>query len=1065
MESGRHEWQLVAPPIAGTDAPQLDDSQLAVTAWDKGPAIVYAGPGTGKTTTLVEAALARVAAGADPSSILILTFGRDAAAEVRERLSLRIGTGEPPRVSTFHAFALDLVLRTASPDHPIRVLTGAEQERAVRDVLDGTLQEPVLRGRWPKELLDAVGTRGFANEVRVAFAGARALGLAGDELAVMGERAGDRTWAAIGPVLDDYLDALGQDGAIDYGELMYSAVRVLQEEPELVAQLRHIYVDEYQDTDHMQVQLLERLCVHAQSLVAVGDPDQSIYAFRGAEVSNVRDFATDFAAFAKRHGLTSPQTLILQQTRRYGTAIRDYASAVFGNVAVPGLDKEQTQQHRAPMPAGIDSAVHVYCFDDATSEAAHIASEIRALVQRSGDSWDDVAVLVRAANAIPTIDRALRRANIPVITDVRDSRLVDQPPVRTLLRALEAVAGAELSLDPVHAHELLLSPLCGLDPAAVRGIARVLRTDRTVSSDDAIAAALSSPIPLFELAPDLQGGAEFEGLRRLLRDAHRKVLDGATPHEVLWALWSGTDWSAHLRRQAIDGASVFAHRDLDAVCELFDHADRAVQRRQGRAGVSSFLYELRAQQVPSETLARRGFRGPAVRLITAHRAKGLEWKHVFVANVTESVWPDLRRRSALLDADRLTVDGLIMPRSRQALFEEERRLFFVACTRAKHTLVVSGIGGLDDDAPQPSRFLDNPIVRPTVVEGRPARIDSSVDLIAELRRSATSESSTPALRQAAIERLRALAEERDDAGVRLFPEADWQNWWGAHDVTRSETPVDAADAPLYVRGSSLETLNQCSLRWLLEQKVHADLPKNSALVFGSAIHAITDGVVKGELPADSELLAAELRAVWNDAGYESTWQSARDFEEGIAAIGRFLAFHHDHAGRPTLSEVDFSAVVEVQTPSGRIERLRMRGSIDRVEITDDHGVLVFDYKTGRNAPSNIDAAANPQLRFYQYAVELGLLNDDLKGVAGDHDYTAAGGALVQLRIADGVRSKGPTHPKVQEQPKLDPAWVPEVLGAALDTVRSEAFVAVAGSHCGYCPMKAVCPVRPEGRQQ
>ena len=71
-------------------------------------------------------------------------------------------------------------------------------------------------------------------------------------------------------------------------------------------------------------------------------------------------------------------------------------------------------------------------------------------------------------------------------------------------------------------------------------------------------------------------------------------------------------------------------------------------------GVASFLYDLRAQQVPSETLARRGFRGPAVRLITAHRAKGLEWKHVFVANVTESVWPDLRRRSALLDVDRLT---------------------------------------------------------------------------------------------------------------------------------------------------------------------------------------------------------------------------------------------------------------------------------------------------------------------------------------------------------------------------------------------------------------------------
>lgn len=1065
METGRHEWRLVAPAALGSTAPELDASQRTVTAWDAGPAIVYAGPGTGKTTTLVEAALARVASGADPASVLILTFGRDAAAEVRERLSLRIGAGEPPRVSTFHAFALDIVMRTSSPDHPIRVLTGAEQERAVREVLDGTLHEPLLRARWPKDLLEAVGTRGFAKEVRVAFAGARALGIAGDELTSIGVRAGDSTWSAIGPVLDEYLESLIQDGAIDYGELMYSAVAAVQEDPSLVDGLRHIYVDEYQDTDHMQVALLERLCTSARSLVAVGDPDQSIYAFRGAEVSNVRDFASDFAFFAKQHGLPAPQSLVLQQTRRYGTAIRDYASAIFGNVAVPGLGREQSALHRAPTAADVESSVRVYCYDDATAEAAHIASEIRALVQRTNDSWDDIAVLVRAANAIPTIERALQRANIPVVTDVRDARLVDQPAVRTLLRAMEAVSGAELALDPVHAHELLLSPLCGLDPAMVRGIARVLRADTEMSSDDAIAAALSSRTPLFELAPDLPGGAEFEALRRLLHVAHAKVLAGATPHEVLWLLWSGTDWPARLRRQAIEHASAFAHRDLDAICELFDNADRAVQRRQGRAGVASFVYELRAQQVPSETLARRGFRGPAVRLITAHRAKGLEWKHVFVANVTESVWPDLRRRSALLDVDRLTADGLTLPRSRQALFEEERRLFFVACTRAKQTLVVSGIGGMDEESPQPSRFLDNPVVKPVIVEGRPARIDSAVDLIATLRRTATSVDSSPALRQAAIDRLRALAAAQDASGQALFPEADWRSWWGAHDVTPNPVPVDAPDAPLYVRGSSLESLTKCSLKWLLEQKVHADVPKNTALVFGSAIHAITDAVVKGGLPADPETLAAELRAVWNDAGYESAWQSERDFEEGVAAIGRFLAFHRDHAGRPTLSEVDFNAVVDVTTPSGRIEQLRMRGSIDRLEVSDDHGVIVFDYKTNRSAPSGADVIANPQLRFYQHAVERGLLREQLVELAGEHDYTPAGGALVQLRIPDGVRSKGPAHPKVQEQPRLDPAWAPEVLGAALDTVRNEAFVAVVGSQCDYCAMKPVCPLQPEGRQE
>lgn len=1065
MESGRHEWRLVAPDPAPPGGPELDAAQRAVTAWDRGPAIVYAGPGAGKTSTIVEAALTRIADGAEPSSILILTFGRDAAAELRQRLSLRIGTGEPPCVSTFHAFALDLVLRMSPADRPIRVLTGAEQERAVRDILDGSLAEPILRVRWPADLLDAVGTRGFAKEARVAFAAARGLGMTGEDLAEVGTRAADLAWASIGPVLEDYLEALGQDNSIDYGELLYTATTTLRQDPDVVRGLRHIYVDEYQDTDHMQVGMLKALCEHATSLLVVGDPDQSIYAFRGAEVTNVRDFSDDFQFFATKHGLPKPQTMVLAQTRRYGPAIRDYARAIFGDTAVPGLDVQQSLAHRAPAPAAVDSEVHVFCYDDETAEAAHIASQIRALVQRTGDAWSDIAVLVRAAHAIPTIERALQRANIPVETDVRDSRLVDQPAVRTLLRALDAVSGTELRLEPTHAHELLLSPLCGLDPAMVRGLARALRTDRSVPSDETIASALCSSVPLFELAPDLPGGSEFEALRRLLRDVYAKVRAGATPHEALWLLWSGTQWPVRLRRQAIEHNSAFAHRDLDAVCELFDIADRTVQRRQGRSGVSAFVYELRAQQVPSETLARRGFRGPAVRIMTAHRAKGLEWKHVFVANVTESVWPDLRRRSALLDTDRLTVDGLILPRSRATLFEEERRLFFVACTRAKHTLMVSGIAGLDKDAPQPSRFLDNGVLSPEFIEDRPTRIDSAADLVATLRKTATSEESTPALRAAAIERLRTLAAETDDAGAPLFPEADWRTWWGTREVTANEVPIDALDAPLYVRGSSLETLGDCSLRWLLEQKVHADIAKNSALVFGSVIHALTDAVVKGGLPADAQVLADELRKVWNAAGYASAWQSELDFEEGVAAIGRFLAFHRDHADAPTLSEVDFDRVVDIVTPTGRVERLRMRGSIDRIEITDEHGVIVFDYKTGRTAPGSAEVVANPQLRFYQYAVAAGLLDDDLRSLAGDHEYSPAGGALVQLRIGDGVQSRGPNFPKVQQQPSLEPSWTTSVLGAGLDTVRGEAFVAVAGPHCRYCPMKAICPAQPEGRHE
>lgn len=1067
MDVGRHEWRLVAPPPVNTGEPELDAKQREVVGWDAGPAIVYAGPGTGKTTTLVESALARLADGVPAASILILTFGRDAAAELRQRLSLRIGSGEPPRVSTFHSFALELVVHLES-EAPL-LLSGAEQERAVRDVIDGTLAEETLRNRWPAELLDAVRTRGFSNEVRTAFAAARALGLGGDEIARIGERAGDVAWQSIGAVLDEYLDSQAQRNAIDYAELMFRATAALKTAAgaERVAHVQCVYVDEYQDTDVMQVAMLKELVRTARSLVVVGDPDQSIYAFRGADVTNVRDFTTDFADMARRHGMSQPETLVLSKTRRYGSVLRNYAREIFGDTGVPGLNAEQSLQHRLPEPAAIETSVRAFSYDDTVSEAAHIASEIRATAQETGDSWSDFAVLVRAAHSIPVLERALIRANIPVETDVRDTRLADQPAVRVLLRALEVVAGSELRISALHAHELLLSPLCGLDPTTIRSLARVLRADRDTSSDQVLADALMSTVPLFELAPNQPGAAELESLRRLLHDAHAKVTTGATPHEALWALWSGTNWPARLRKQAIEQASAFAHRDLDAICELFDNADRIVQRRHDDAGVSEFVIELRAQQVASESLARQGFRGPAVRLLTAHRAKGLEWKHVFVANITESVWPDMRRRSALLDVDRLTPDGLILPRSRQALFEEERRLFYVACTRAQRSLTVSGVAGLDKDAPQLSRFMSNRIVAPEVREGRPQRIDSTADLIAGLRRAATSEHSTPALRAAALQRLRSLASETDQYGASLFPEADWRTWWGACDVTDNERPVDPADQPLYVRGSSLDTLGKCSLRWMLEQKVHVQTPKNSALIFGSTLHALADAVVRGDLPADVDVLTAALQQAWTDAGYESKWQSERDFQEGIAAIGRFLVFHADRAGNPTRSEVDFDRVVEVRTPSGGVEQLLMKGSIDRIEIIDGNGVLVFDYKTGAKQAAGKDVLDNAQLRYYQHAVALGLLDDTLNEVGGSGEYEPAGGALVHLRVADGPKGKGSSHPKVQEQPSLtaDPEWPVRVLGAGLEVVRNEAFVAAVGDHCDFCRMKPVCPLQPEGRQE
>ncbi|WP_189189384.1 ATP-dependent helicase [Streptomyces albiflavescens] len=1135
----RGAYRLVRTPPARVDPPRLDAGQRAVVDHRSGPLLVLAGPGTGKTTTLVESVAARIARDGDPERVLVLTFSRKAAVELRDRMALRIGAARAPQATTFHSFCYALVRAHQDSDlfvEPLRLLSGPEQDVAVRELLAG---QPGLERlglahvRWPDELRACLTTRGFADEVRAVLARSRELGLSPDALDAFARRIGRPDWGAAAAFLAEYLDVLDMQGVLDYAELVHRAV-LLARRPEvaqrLAAQYDAVYVDEYQDTDPAQVRLLRALAGGGRTLVAFGDPDQSIYAFRGADVNGILDFPD---AFPRADGRLAPVE-VLRTSRRSGAALLAATRLLTQRMPLTRLPAEKVRAHRELSPVRGGGSVEVYTYPTPGTELDNIADILRRAHLEDGVPWCDMAVLVRAGSrTIPTVRRALTAAGVPLDIDGDDLPLRHEPAVAPLLTALRAVAQAELGeraeeaehaeeaelgegsgtepavsaegepavpaegesavppegrgadavdesaepeesatseasvappwLDTETALTLLASPLASMDAADLRRLGRALREEERAAgnlvpppSDDLLARALAEPERLVAHDPAYARGAQRLGA--LLRKARERLAGGGTAEEALWDLWEGTPWPQRLERAARRGGAAGrnADRDLDAVCALFATAARAEERTGGR-GALNFLEEIEAEDIAADTLTRRAVRPDAVRLMTAHRSKGLEWRLVVVAGVQEGLWPDLRRRGSLLEADRIGRDGLAEPLTPGALLSEERRLFYVAATRARERLVVTAVKAPADDGDQPSRFLTELGVEPKDVTGRPRRPLSVAALVAELRATTVDPRVSDTLRQAAAQRLARLAALADEDGRPLVPSAHPYRWWGMYEPTESKVPLRNRDQPVVLSGSALDQLaNTCALQWFLGREVKADAPATAAQGFGNVVHVLADEVASGRTPADLAVLMERLDSVWNALAFDAPWKSAQEKEHARVALERFLKWHvMDRTGRtPVASEHDFDVTLE----AGSYE-VRIRGSMDRVEADTEGRAYVVDFKTGKQAPSAAEVAHHPQLAVYQLAVHEGAVDDAFDGVRPE----PGGAELVQLRQGAAKKSGGETLPKVQAQEPLEGEWVGDLLATAAGKVLDERFSPTAGQHCTHCAFRASCSARPEGR--
>jgi superfamily I DNA/RNA helicase/RecB family exonuclease len=1047
-------YRLVRRPAPAASAWRLDEAQQAVVDHADGPLLVLAGPGTGKTTTIVAAVADRIERrGLDPERVLVLTFSRKAAAELRERITARLRrTTREPLALTFHSYAYALARRefVLAGDEAPRLLSAPEQLLEVRRMLHGEAQDG--GARWPEALRPALATRGFAEEVRDLLLRAAERGLDGRGLGLLGKQRGRDDWVAAAAFLDRYAARfdLAPVPAYDYAEIVRIAAALLRRED--IRQRERaaydvVFVDEYQDSDPAQESLLLALAGDGRELVAVGDPDQSIYEFRGADVRALTEFPERFRTSAGR-----PAPVIALGTCRRSGPVLLGASRRVARRLPRGPVGHRDLIAGNPVPG----EVRILVADSSTQEAALVADTLRRAHLADGVPWASMTVLVRsAARQVPLLRRALTAAGIPVTVAGDELPLADEPGTRPLLMLLRCALRPAM-LDDQTAAELLCGPLGGTDALGLRRLRRSLGLlaeaagARSDARGDLLAEALLDPRDLAALPDSVAGPARR--VARLLAVAKAAIKAGGNAEDVLWAVWDASGLAPQWQQASAAGgpAGAAADRDLDAVLALFDKAAHfADTMPPGAPGL--FADSLAGQEIVGDTLAERAARDDCVRVLTAHRSKGLEWDVVVVAGVQEETWPDLRLRGSVLGAGELAeaarpstasgdqgadVDAAMLAAK---LLAEERRLFYVAVTRARRLLVVTAAGGEDTDL-RPSRFLtelagdDVPIER--VGGGHGAhRWLSLPALVADLRRAAAETDRPPAVRQAAAAQLARLAE----AGVRG---AHPREWYALTELSDAG-PIVAGGQTVRLSPSQVESFTRCGLRWLLEAAVGAGRP-DVLRHLGTVIHAAAVLAASG---ATEQAVADRIDQIWHHLDFGSAWYSAKQRSLAERMVRKFLDWH---AANPRdLVAVEHALKV-------RIGQVEITGRVDRLESDDRGRAVVVDLKTGTSAPREEELDRHPQLGVYQLAVLLGAFEQ--------FGLSEPGGAeLVQVGKA-GLTARA----RVQRQGALaddpEPGWAKDLVETVAAGMAGPVFQARVNPGCRTCPVASCCPVSPEGEQ-
>jgi superfamily I DNA/RNA helicase/RecB family exonuclease len=1025
----------------------------------RGTVRLLGGPGTGKSSLLVRTAATHVAAGADPESVLLLTGSATLGGRARAAVTAALlGGGGPvavrePLVRTVHSYAF-AVLRLAAQrngDPPPRLVTSAEQDGIIREMLAGDVEDGAASSvDWPASLRPALSTVGFATELRDLLARCTERGVDPVALQRLGMRTGRPEWIAAGQFAQSYeqimllRSAVGMAApqatvpALGAAELVGAALDALAADSDLLAaeraRIRLLLVDDAQHLDPQAAMLVRVLAAGAELAVIAGDPHQTVYGYRGADPALLEP--------------GDEPAIVLTRSHRCAPAV---ARAVAGVASrLPGVDEVRHLTAADDRPG----SVAVRIAGTSHAESALIADALRRAHLVDGVPWSQMAVIVRSVPRAGTaLARALTAAGVPVEQPSPSSPLAEHPVVASLLLVLDAVAEG---LTGAAATELLTGPLGGVDPVSLRQLRRTLRRADGSAPPREFADLLLDALE--GRGPDLPDhlARPVRRVRSVLTAARRSQRDDLDPRFVLWQAWHQCGlqrrWLTAVERGGSSAGQ--AGRDLDAVTALFDVAEQYVTRTTG-ASLAGLVDHVRAMTLPA---AARGevTPGETVAVLSAHSALGREWEFVVVAGVQEGLWPNTVPRGGILGTQRLVdvldgvVDGPDTPVSSTApLLAEERRLLVAALGRARsHVLVTAVDSDEGDEAMLPSTFCDEVAALATEQPDAGAapllapRVLAPTAVVGRLRAvvCAPAEAVDTQSRVCAATQLARLAA----AGVA----GATPDQWHATTTPSTEAPLwDGDDHVVTMSPSTLQTLTDCPLRWLLERHGGQD-GRDVRSALGSVVHALVSDSSKSE-----DQMLADLETLWSALPFDAEWYSANELGRHRTMLSAFTQWRAQTRGELTEVGTEIEVDGVVMPVDGNGPAVRVRGRVDRLERDAEDRLVVVDLKTGKSPVSKDDAQRHAQLATYQLAVAEGLVPQ------GDQ---AGGGRLVYL---GKIGSAGPTEREQDPMTDDGQAQWRQTVGEAASATQGPHFTARVNDGCAHCPVRAMCPAQAamEGR--